>query len=116
MTLDLPILSSTPGSGHAPVSATSSLGGLIEAVEPGSLAEAAGVRPGMRLLAVNGHGLRDVVDYQYHAAEERVELALDTGDGPRRITIDKHPDEDLGIAFDAATFDGTRICTNKCFF
>src|SRR5579883_669465 len=94
----------------------SGLGGLIDAVEPGSLAEQAGVRPGMRVLAVNGHGLRDVVDYQYHAAEERIELALDTPHGPRAVVIEKHPDEDIGIAFDAATFDGTRICANKCFF
>lgn len=94
----------------------SGLGGVAESVEPGSLAEAAGIEPGMRVLAVNGHGLRDVVDYQYHATEERVVLALDTPEGPRSVTIDKYPDEDIGIAFDTATFDGTRICANKCFF
>ncbi|HLZ73114.1 MAG TPA: DUF512 domain-containing protein [Dehalococcoidia bacterium] len=105
----------------APVSAPrahqgSGVGGLIDAVEPGSLAEEAGVRAGMRLLAVNGHALRDVVDYQFHAAEPRVELALDDGATLRRVVIEKHPDEAIGLAFDAATFDGTRICANKCFF
>jgi putative radical SAM enzyme (TIGR03279 family) len=92
------------------------LGGLIDAVEPGSLAEEAGLRPGMRVLAVNGQGLRDAVDYQFYAAEEQIELAVEDGDALRRVVIEKHPDEDVGIAFDAATFDGTRICTNKCFF
>ncbi len=94
----------------------SGVGGLIDAVEPGSLAEAAGIRAGMRLLAVNGHALRDVVDYQFHAAEPRIELALDDGTALRRVVIQKHPDEQIGLAFDAATFDGTRICANKCFF
>ncbi|HZQ36123.1 MAG TPA: DUF512 domain-containing protein [Dehalococcoidia bacterium] len=32
------------------------------------------------------------------------------------MVIEKHPDEQIGLAFDAATFDGTRICANKCFF
>ncbi|HEY7294117.1 MAG TPA: DUF512 domain-containing protein [Dehalococcoidia bacterium] len=92
------------------------VGGLIDAVEQGSLAEEAGIRAGMRLLSVNGHALRDVVDYQFHAAEPRVELALDDGAALRRVVIEKHPDEAIGLAFDAATFDGTRICANKCFF
>ncbi len=92
------------------------VGGLIDGVEPGSLAEEAGIRAGMRLLAVNGHALRDVVDYQFHAAEPRIELALDDGESLRRVVIDKHPDEATGLAFDAATFDGTHICANKCFF
>lgn len=91
-------------------------GGLIESVRPGSLAEEAGVLPGSRLLAVNGAPLLDVVDYQFQAAEERVELLLER-DGARRIVlIDKHPDEDAGLEFEEATFDGTRICTNTCFF
>lgn len=92
------------------------LGGTVEAIAPGSLAEAAGIRPGMHILAVNGHGLRDAVDFQFYAAEERVELAVDDGGTPRLVVIEKDPDEDIGIAFDAATFDGTRLCTNNCFF
>jgi len=94
----------------------SGIGGLVDDVEPGSLADEAGLRPGIRVLAVNGHGLRDAVDYQFYASEERVELSID-GDGrPYTVAIDKHPDEDIGLSFDAATFDGTRICANKCFF
>lgn len=94
----------------------SGLGGVVDAVEPESLADEAGIRPGMRVLAVNGQGLRDVVDFQFYASEERIELDLDDGGTPRTVVIEKHPDEDIGLAFDAATFDGTRICANKCFF
>ena len=91
-------------------------GGVIESVRAGSLAEQAGVRPGARLLAVNGRPVSDVVDYQFEAAEEQIDLEL-THDGIREtISIDKHPDEDAGLEFEDATFDGTRICNNKCFF
>jgi putative radical SAM enzyme (TIGR03279 family) len=95
---------------------SSGLGGMVDAVEAGSLAEEAGVRAGMRILAVNGRGLRDAVDFQFYSAEPRIELAIDDGGAPRTIVIEKHPDEDTGLAFDAATFDGTRICANTCFF
>ncbi len=91
-------------------------GGQIEAVRPGSLAARAGIRAGARLIAVNGRELRDVVDYQFDTAEERVALLIEQDGARRRVQIDKHPDEDLGLEFDQATFDGTRICTNKCFF
>src|SRR5947207_12558162 len=100
----------------SPAPAGSGLGGLVDAVEPSSLAAEAGIRAGMRVLAVNGRGLRDVVDFQFYASEERIELDLDDGGTPRTVVIAKHPDEDIGLAFDAATFDGTRICANKCFF
>ncbi|MGI8552370.1 MAG: DUF512 domain-containing protein [Dehalococcoidia bacterium] len=93
-----------------------SAGGLIEAVQPGSLAEQAGICAGARLLAINGKRLQDVVDYQFEVAEERVELSLEQDGRLRILTIEKHPDEDLGLEFDSATFDGTRICVNKCFF
>jgi putative radical SAM enzyme (TIGR03279 family) len=99
---------------HYPASPTP--GGVIERVQPGSLADRAGVRAGARLLAVNGTTLLDVVDYQFEAAEERIEFLLEQDGAQQRIVIDKHPDEDAGLDFEEATFDGTRICVNKCPF
>lgn len=32
------------------------------------------------------------------------------------VSIDKHPDEDLGLAFEDAVFDGIRPCANHCLF
>lgn len=32
------------------------------------------------------------------------------------VSIDKHPDEDLGLAFEDAVFDGIRPCANRCLF
>lgn len=93
-----------------------SASGLVEAVRAGSLAEEAGIRVGARLLTVNGKALRDVVDYQFEIAEPQVDLTIEQDGAERTFTIEKHPDEDLGLEFDEATFDGTRICVNTCFF
>ena len=89
---------------------------MIESVRPGSLAEAAGVRAGARLIAVNGRKVLDVVDYQFEAAEENVQLLIEQDFTRQLVAIEKHPDEDAGLDFEQATFDGTRICTNTCFF
>src|SRR5215211_657215 len=92
-------------------------GGLIDAVRPGTLAAEAGLLAGMRVLAADGRVLRDVIDYQFYTAEERVTLAVQHADGTEhRYRFVKHPDEDLGLEFAEATWDGTRICANACFF
>ena len=91
-------------------------GGVIEAVRPGSLAEAAGMRPGERITAIDGRTLRDAVDFQFHAAEDIIELTVVGEDGARAVTIEKHPDADLGVEFQDAAFDGIRTCNNACFF
>src|SRR5215210_903797 len=92
-------------------------GGLVDAVRPGSLADAAGIRPGSRVLAANGRELRDVVDFQFYTAEPEVELRVLEPDGAECIyRIEKWPDDDIGLEFAEATWDGVRICTNTCFF
>lgn len=117
MELQLPVISAVQAGAHYERPPDEgAIGGLVDAVEPGSYADSAGIRPGMRILAVDGHALRDAVDYQFYAAESRIELAVEDGEELRRIVIDKHPDEEIGLSFDTATFDGTRICANKCFF
>ncbi|MGH2587589.1 MAG: PDZ domain-containing protein, partial [Dehalococcoidia bacterium] len=97
--------------------APASRGGLIDAVRPDSLAAEAGMRPGMVVLAADGRALRDVIDYQFYTAEHRVTLTVRHEDGTEhRHRFEKHPDEDLGLEFTEATWDGVRICANTCFF
>lgn len=92
-------------------------GGVIEAVQAGSLADEAGLRPGMRVLAADGRSLRDVIDYQFYTAEPAVTLTVQHEDGGEHAyRIEKHPDENLGLEFGEATWDGVRICANTCFF
>ena len=63
--------------------------GLISSVKHGSLAEAAGIKAGESLLAVNGSSLRDIIDLSFLLADEQVVLKLAGADGTEReITID----------------------------
>lgn len=91
---------------------------VVVAVAPGSLAEGAGIRPGDKLMEINGSPVRDDLDYRFLTADERLELKVvgPTGES-RLVTIKKDFDEDLGIDFGGkATFDGIYTCHNNCVF
>ena len=90
---------------------------VIEYVAAGSIAEECGIVPGERLLAVNGVPLRDVIDYQYLTADEELALSVCDANGKTRsVTLSKDEDEDLGIGFQSAVFDGIHKCKNRCVF
>lgn len=93
-----------------------SKGGLIKAVEPRSLAARLGLKPGDRIIAVNGHLLRDVIDFRFYGAEEEVELMVER-EG-RRFTLRAHREygEEWGVEFAQPVFDGIRRCNNHCDF
>ena len=91
-------------------------GGRIAVVEPDSLAHELGLRPGDRVLSVNGHSLRDVIDYRYYVASERVTLAVESDGETRTLTVDREDDEPLGIDFEDALFDDIIRCNNNCYF
>ena len=90
--------------------------GAISAIEADSLAEAAGLRPGDQVLAVNGQPVRDPVDYRFQTTDNLVELEVVHVGELALVEFEKPIDEPLGIEFDDDAFDGTRICNNKCFF
>lgn len=91
-------------------------GGTVAAIERGSIAEALGLLPGDAVLAVGERELRDVIDYRFAVAEERIELRVRRGDDETIYEIEKDPDEDLGIEFVEPLFDRLRTCNNKCPF
>jgi putative radical SAM enzyme (TIGR03279 family) len=91
-------------------------GGVIDSVREGSLADEIGLIPGDRVTAIDGRELRDLVDFQFLAAEERIALEVVRGDEALVIDLEKDPDEDLGIEFQDAAFDGVMTCNNSCFF
>lgn len=50
---------------------------IIETVTPGSIADELDVVPKDRLLCVNGHLLRDIIDYSYYTStDEELLLSL----------------------------------------
>lgn len=94
-----------------------SSGGQIQGVAPGSLWDRAGLRPGDVVLAVNGHPLRDVIDFQFYSADCELSLVVRRGDGPEReLRLERQFSDALGIEFTAPTFDGLRLCRNRCEF
>lgn len=91
-------------------------GGVIAAVRPGSIGAEVGLEPGDVLLSINGHPLRDVIDYRYYGAEERLRLVVQRGDERHRLEIERDYDEELGLEFVEPLFDGLRRCNNRCPF
>ena len=91
-------------------------GGLIATVAPGSLAGRVGLQSKDELLAINDQRVRDVVDVQFYAAEER--LALRARRDGREFTVraERRYGEPLGLEFEQPTFDGIRRCSNSCEF
>lgn len=78
------------------------------------MAESAGLRPGDRIISVNGRPLWDVLDYQFYSSDGVVDLLVER-DGEARA-VELSGDQGLGIRFAEATFDGIRRCANKCPF
>lgn len=91
--------------------------GQISGVRKNSLAEAAGIVAGDKLVAVDGVQVKDIIELSFYTTDCEVELELENAEGQRRqVHIDKYPDEDLGLEFEAAVFDKVNTCYNNCVF
>lgn len=88
---------------------------LIESVQSGSMTEELGVEAGDRLLAVNGHPLRDLIDYSYYtASEDELLLEVEKPDGELwELELQREPGEPLGLSFSAPQ---PARCANNCIF
>jgi NifB/MoaA-like Fe-S oxidoreductase len=91
-------------------------GGVVVNVEAGSTAQALGLRVGDVVTRVNDQPMRDVIDYRYAMAEERVTIEILRDGEPLRFAIDKDVDDDLGLEFSEPLWDRLRTCNNKCPF
>ena len=90
---------------------------VISDVIKDSPAGKAGLKPGERLVSINGEVIEDIFDYQYLGIGEQLTLSLESEDGSQRTAeIIKDEDEDLGLVFDNGLMDDYRHCTNKCIF
>jgi len=96
--------------------AAKSFGGVISAVAAEGIGAEVGLEPGDRLLAINGHPLRDLIDYRYYADEERLELLVERAGRQHTLEIERDEDETLGLEFSEIVFDGLRQCANACPF
>jgi S1-C subfamily serine protease len=65
--------------------------GISATVEPASL----GLRPGDEVLAVNGHPVEDVIDVQFYAAEDEVEIVYRRGGTQYALRTTRDPGQAL---------------------
>ncbi len=85
-------------------------------VEKGSLAERAGVAPADRLVSINGHLLRVVIDYHYYGADEELELEIERAGKGLAFRVRRRYGEEFGLEFTKDVFDDIRRCNNHCAF
>ena len=65
---------------------------------------------------MNGHKIRDVLDYMYYAAEAEVHLIIKNQNQEREVRIRKGEYDDLGLEFESFLMDKKQSCKNKCVF
>ena len=89
----------------------------ITNVLPDSIASQVGFEPGDALVSINGTRPRDLIDYQFLCADEVLELeVIDAFGKLHQIELEKDYDDDLGLEFETALFDGLMQCNNRCPF
>ena len=86
-------------------------------VQSNSLADEIGLQVGDSIIEINNHKLRDIIDLSFELADEEIELLVEHLNGEREIiAFDKDIDEELGVEFESAVFDGIQCCKNHCVF
>jgi len=90
---------------------------VVASIEAGSIGEEIGFEVGDQLISINGVKPRDLIDYKFLIAEENLQLkVLDEEGQIHKIEIEKDHDDELGLAFTEALFDGLKQCNNQCPF
>lgn len=90
---------------------------MILSVEENSIASKKGIRPGERLVSINGEPVLDYIDYAYFMGEENLLLRVCGKDGQERdIRIRKGDWEDIGLTFAEPQVGSPAHCRNKCVF
>lgn len=90
----------------------------VTQVKSDSLCGQKGIAAGFVLVSVNGHEIRDVLDYRFYASAKRLHLLFqDTNSEPVDLHLKTHGSVDeLGLEFETYLMDKQHSCKNKCIF
>ncbi len=91
-------------------------GHRISKVSRGSIAQELEIRVGDRLISIDGHEIRDVLDYCFYTNAESMTMLIEKPDGEEWEYEIEHDYEDIGIDFDSGLMSDYKTCTNKCVF
>ena len=90
-------------------------GVVVSAVAPRTPAAASGLRPGDRIVAINGQALRDAIDFQFHAGDEVLDLAVEREGALRALRV-RRRGPTLGVELAPPRPGDIATCANKCVF
>jgi len=90
--------------------------GWVREVVPESPADRAGFEPGDLIRTINGHLIRDLVDYRFYVADEELVISFERQQDQREVRVTKSVDENLGVLFGEEPTPFIRQCANKCVF
>lgn len=88
----------------------------IKDVQPGSPAALAGLKSGMELISLDGHEIRDGLDYEFYSPPARLNVVARDGEQTLHITVQKEEYKPLGCIFGSYLIDDQHSCKNKCVF
>src|SRR5581483_9276075 len=90
--------------------------GWVREVVPESPADRAGLQPGDLIRTINGHALRDLVDFRFYVADEELTIGFERQLNQHEVQVNKTYDENLGVLFGEEPAPFIRQCANKCVF
>ena len=85
----------------------------ITSVEPDGLGHHLSLKPGDRLLKINGRKVRDHLDYRFRISDPDIELELEIDGRRETIAVEKEAEDDLRVEFEDFKI---RRCANDCVF
>ena len=90
---------------------------VITHVEPGSVADRLGLKPGDAVCRIAGEEVIDQIDYQALTAKSRFVMDILRADGtPASVHVRKYDWEPLGLTLDQSIVSSPRPCKNHCVF
>ncbi|HKV40619.1 MAG TPA: DUF512 domain-containing protein [Blastocatellia bacterium] len=90
-------------------------GVVVTSVDPFALGDETGLKPGDRIVKVNGRDVRDFLDFQYYTGSEdivRLDI-INSGGETRHATVEVGEGEIWGLDFE---YFAPRQCANDCIF
>lgn len=75
------------------------------------------IKPGERLISINGHPVKDVLDYKYYSYDAELLIYVKSQESTDKLVlVRKDRGDDLGLEFETYLMDRARSCANKCVF